>query len=123
MGRNIDIVREFIQSWSNLNPSELAAYFTVDGCYYNMPFQRIEGREAVEQFIAGFIKNWTATDWKILNMSESEGVVFCERVDITRSTSGDVDLPCVGVFEMEGGKIKEWRDYFDLSTYTSAMSK
>jgi limonene-1,2-epoxide hydrolase len=29
-----------------------------------------------------------------------------------------VDLPCCGVFEMKGGKIKVWRDYFDLGTYT-----
>jgi limonene-1,2-epoxide hydrolase len=31
-----------------------------------------------------------------------------------------VDLPCLGVFEMTGGKIKEWRDYFDLSTFMRA---
>jgi limonene-1,2-epoxide hydrolase len=28
----------------------------------------------------------------------------------------------VGVFELEHGKIKAWRDYFDLSTYTQAMT-
>ena len=33
-----------------------------------------------------------------------------------------VDLPCCGVFEMAGGKIKVWRDYFDLATYTRAIS-
>jgi limonene-1,2-epoxide hydrolase len=32
-----------------------------------------------------------------------------------------VDLPCAGVFEMQGGKIKVWRDYFDLGTYVKAM--
>ncbi|MCH9784975.1 MAG: limonene-1,2-epoxide hydrolase, partial [Gammaproteobacteria bacterium] len=34
----------------------------------------------------------------------------------------DVDLPCCGVFLMEDGKIKLWRDYFDMGTYVSAMS-
>jgi hypothetical protein len=33
-----------------------------------------------------------------------------------------VDLPCTGVFEMENGKIKVWRDYFDLTTYIKGMS-
>ncbi len=28
-----------------------------------------------------------------------------------------VDLPCTGVFELESGKIKVWRDYFDFATY------
>ena len=27
----------------------------------------------------------------------------------------------VGVFEMENGKIKAWRDYFDFATYSRAM--
>ena len=122
MGSNADTIREFIGKWSNLDPAELAAYFTEDGCYHNMPFQRIEGREAVEQFIAGFTDTWTATEWEVLNLTESGDVVFCERIDRTRSTAGDVDLPCVGVFEMQDGKIREWRDYFDLATYTGAMS-
>ena len=31
-----------------------------------------------------------------------------------------VDLPCTGVFVMENGKIKIWRDYFDLATFQNA---
>jgi limonene-1,2-epoxide hydrolase len=33
-----------------------------------------------------------------------------------------VDLPCVGVFELEAGKIKTWRDYFDLATYQRGLA-
>ena len=40
-----------------------------------------------------------------------------ERVDRTKTGDKSVDLPCVGVFELENGKIKVWRDYFDLNTY------
>ena len=119
---NADIVRKFVQSWSNLDPGELASYFTENGCYYNMPFQRIEGRQAIEQFIAEFLKTWTKTEWDILNLVEAGDVVICERLDRIASSSGDVNLPCVGVFEMENGKIREWRDYFDLSTYMNAMT-
>jgi limonene-1,2-epoxide hydrolase len=43
-----------------------------------------------------------------------------ERVDRTRLGDKQVDLPCCGVFELSGGKIKVWRDYFDLATYTRA---
>ncbi len=32
-----------------------------------------------------------------------------------------VDLPGIGVFEIENGKIKIWRDYFDLGTYLKAL--
>lgn len=122
MANNIDIIREFIGAWSNLDSDQLAAYFTEDGCYYNMPTQPVKGREAVAAFIKGFTANWTETQWDILNIAEAGNVVFCERLDRTKTEAGDVDLPCTGVFEMQDGKIKEWRDYFDLGTFMNAMS-
>jgi len=47
--------------------------------------------------------------------------VIAERVDRTKAGHKAVDLPCTGVFELENGKIKVWRDYFDLATYARAM--
>ena len=44
-----------------------------------------------------------------------------ERIDHTVAGERRVDLPCAGVFEMSGGRIRVWRDYFDLSTYTDAL--
>jgi limonene-1,2-epoxide hydrolase len=32
-----------------------------------------------------------------------------------------VEAPVMGVFELEGGKIKAWRDYFDLAGFTGQM--
>jgi len=122
MADNAGIVREFIAAWTRLDPAELAGYFTEDGCYYNMPTQPVRGRSNVEQFIRGFSATWTATEWEVLNVAAGGSVVFAERVDRTKTAKGDVDLPCVGVFVMEGGKIKEWRDYFDLGTYVKALS-
>lgn len=121
MTTNTDIIRDFVEQWSKLDASLLADYFTEDGCYYNMPSKPVRGRAQVEGFIKQFMATWTETQWDILNISESGNVVYCERLDRTKTTSGDVDLPCFGVFEMESGKIKEWRDYFDLGTYMKAM--
>lgn len=122
MSSNADIIREFVAAWSNLDPAELAAYFTEDGCYHNMPIDPVSGREAVEQFITNFAGGWSETRWDILNIVEQGDIVICERLDRTRSPAGNVDLPCVGVFEMSDGKIRVWRDYFDLGTYANAMS-
>jgi len=119
---NTEIITEFVNAWSSMDAEALAAYFTEDGCYYNMPTQPVKGRAAVTEFIRNFLANWTETQWDILNIAEVGDVVFCERLDRTKTTQGDVDLPCAGVFEMENGKIKEWRDYFDLGTFMNAMS-
>lgn len=121
MSDNERVVREFIAAWSRLDPVELAGYFTEDGCYYNIPTEPVRGRANVEQFIRGFTASWTATDWELVGMASAGDRVYAERVDRTRTTQGDVDLPCLGVFEMQDGKIREWRDYFDLNTFMQAV--
>ena len=119
---NEEIIRKFIQAWSRLDAEELSGYFTEDGIYHNMPSGPIAGRDNIRQFIGGFSASWTETEWDILHLISSGDVVFAERLDRTRAGDKSVDLPCAGVFEMEDGKIKVWRDYFDLGTYAKGMS-
>ncbi len=122
MEANERIIREFIAAWSRLDPAELARYFADDGAYHNMPIGPIQGRDRVEEFIRGFAGSWTETTWDLLNIASVGDVVIAERLDRTKAGDKAVDLPCVGVFELEDGKIKVWRDYFDLGTYQRAMS-
>lgn len=118
---NSEIIKEFIDCWSTLDADKLAEYFTEDGTYYNMPAQAVTGRDNVRQFIAGFLATWTETQWDVLNIIAAGDIVIAERLDRTKTSHGDVDLPCCGVFELVDGKIKIWRDYFDLGTFMKAM--
>ena len=77
MNDNIAIVRAFIQAWERLDPVELASYFHEAGCYHNIPAKPVTGRAAVQQFITGFIKTWTKTDWEILTLIGEGEVVVC----------------------------------------------
>ncbi|MFT5442368.1 MAG: limonene-1,2-epoxide hydrolase [Myxococcota bacterium] len=121
MSANTDLIVEFCEAWSRLDPRELASYFTEDGIYHNMPAGPIEGREAIETFILGFAGSWTSTHWDVLNLAENGDVVIAERLDRTKAGDKSVDLPCTGVFVLRDGKIAIWRDYFDLGTYMRAM--
>jgi limonene-1,2-epoxide hydrolase len=121
MTDNVTIIRTFIGDWSSLDADKLADYFTEDGTYYNMPIAPVTGKDNVRKFIAGFIANWSETQWDLLNIAAAGDIVIAERLDRTQTAAGDVDLPCVGVFEMSDGKIRIWRDYFDMTTFTSAM--
>jgi limonene-1,2-epoxide hydrolase len=122
MDANERVVRDFLAAWSRLAPDELIRYFAEDGVYHNMPLAPASGRAAVEQLIRGFIGTWSEAKFDVLALVSAGNVVIAERVDRIRAGGKSVDLPCVGVFELEGGKIKRWRDYFDLATYTRAMS-
>ncbi len=121
MHNNEQIIKDFISAWSRLDATELAGYFAEDGCYFNIPAQPVKGRANVERFIRGFTSTWTETVWDLRNIAAAGDIVFTERLDRTKTTKGNVDLPCCGVFEMRDGKIVEWRDYFDMATFVNAM--
>ena len=118
----MDTIRDFCAAFSRMDIDELMAFFTDDAVYHNMPGPPAQGSEAVRRTIASFLKGWQKTDWEVLTIAASGNTVFAERVDRTDAGGKHIDLPVVGVFELQDGKIKAWRDYFDLATYTRAMS-
>lgn len=120
---NVQIIRDFIAAWSNLNVEEIVSYFAEDGIYHNMPTDPVQGHEALTAFIGAFAGGWTSTQWDILTITDAgDNKVVAERLDRTMVGDKPVDLPCCGVFEMENGKIKVWRDYFDMGTYMNALA-
>ncbi|MDZ4865818.1 MAG: limonene-1,2-epoxide hydrolase family protein [Alphaproteobacteria bacterium] len=122
MNENERIVRDFIAAWSTLNVDRIVGYFTDDGVYHNIMLQPVAGRENLRKFIQGFVKSWSATDWEIRTLISKGDIVIAERVDRTSLGAKQVALPCCGVFELKDGKIREWRDYFDMATYTKAVA-
>lgn len=123
MSDNETVIRNFISAWVRLDPDELVEFFTPDGVYHNMPTQPVAGRDNLRTFIAGFIGSWTSTEWDVLTLISKGDMVVAERLDRTLVGDKAVNLPCCGVFEMQGGKIKVWRDYFDMQTYLKALMR
>ena len=121
MTDNEKIVSDFIAAWSRLDVEELVGFFAPDGVYHNMPTQPVAGHAPLRAFIGAFVKDWTSTEWDVLNLVSRGDVVIAERLDRTVVGVKPVNLPCCGVFEMQDGKIKVWRDYFDMGTYVSAL--
>lgn len=121
MPSNEEVVRSFIAAWSRLDARELVDYFTEDGTYHNMMLPPVRGRDRLLPYIDRFLSGWSRTDWEILGILSGGDIVMVERLDRTRIGGRQIDLPCAGVFEMQGGRIRVWRDYFDLATYTRAL--
>ncbi len=86
-----------------------------------MPIGPIAGEANLKEFIGAFLADWTETNWDVLNLVSKGDIVMAERVDHIKVGEIMVDLPCCGVFEMRDGKIKVWRDYFDMATYTAQL--
>src|SRR6185312_4326545 len=95
----IDLVSRFCAAWGNdLGAEDLAAFFTDEAVYHNIPFEPITGKE---------------------NIANNGPVVLTERVDVFTLAGKTFDLRVMGAFEVNDGKIKAWRDYFDPSQFNS----
>ncbi len=118
-----DLVTEFCMKWAAPDPEELAGYFTEDAVYHNIPMDPVQGRDAIKQFIAGFVAGFDGIDFQVHRQVSDGDLVMNERTDVMRRKDGEpIPLPVTGVFEIESGQIKAWRDYFDMATITAAFS-
>lgn len=123
MTRSADeLVTEFCKKWAKPDPDELAGYFTDDGIYHNIPLEPAQGREAIKEFIAGFLAAFDGIDFHVHRQVSDGPLVMNERTDVMRRKDGsEISLPVMGVFEVVDGRIAAWRDYFDMATVTSAL--
>ncbi|MCW2625023.1 limonene-1,2-epoxide hydrolase family protein, partial [Mycobacterium sp.] len=60
-------------------------------------------------------------EFRVINIAANGPVVLTERVDVFRLSDKSFELPVMGAFEVSDGKIKAWRDYFDMNQFTSQM--
>ena len=122
----IEVVRKFCAAWSeNIGAAELAAFFTDDAVYHNIPLTPITGRENIAENIDSFIRpgppGIESIEFRVINIAADGPVVMTERVDVFRLSDKSVELQVMGTFEVTDGKINAWRDYFDVNQFTSRM--
>jgi limonene-1,2-epoxide hydrolase len=120
----IELVRRFCAAWSNdAGAAELAAFFTDDAVYHNIPLPPVSGRAAIAKNFASFIRPGApgieTLHLRLINIAANGPVVLTERVDVFKLPTKSFELQVMGTFEVSGGKIRAWRDYFDLNQFTS----
>jgi limonene-1,2-epoxide hydrolase len=114
------IVDAFIAAWPRMDADELASYFTEDGVYHNIPMEAAVGKPAVHALLEGMKAMISSIRFEVLRQVVSGNVVMNERVDHLTMGDKTIALPVMGVFEIEGDKIKAWRDYFDMAQFAGA---
>jgi limonene-1,2-epoxide hydrolase len=112
-----EVVARFIDAWPGGDPAHLASFFTDDAVYHNIPLAPVKGKDAIKGTLETFVPQSPAVEFVMLNIASSGPVVFTERVDKMTFGGKRVELPVAGVFEISGGKITAWRDYFDLQQF------
>lgn len=110
------VVRAFVDAWNRLDMDGVVALLAPDIDYHNMPMEPIAGKAAVERYLRS-VGPFDSCDWRIVSMAVDGDTVLTERVDAFVVDGTPIALPLMGVFEIEDGLIRRWRDYFDLASY------
>ena len=114
-----EIVHAFMDAMA-VKDYDTALQYVADNCEYdNVPMGKVTGpagvRAVLEPFFAPTIENIF-----VIKRELAEGkTVILERLDRHLLSTGWVELPVTGIFEVENGKITLYRDYFDLNTIMS----
>jgi limonene-1,2-epoxide hydrolase len=123
MGSNSEIVDAFIAAWKQRDVEKIMGFFTDDAVYSNVPIEpENRGKEAIRKAIDGFASMASGIEFVVHHQAESpRGAVLNERTDRFKLDERWIELPVMGVFELRGGKISAWRDYFDLQMWMKQM--
>ncbi|WP_327753843.1 limonene-1,2-epoxide hydrolase family protein (plasmid) [Sphingobium sp. SJ10-10] len=123
MTSNSERVRAFIELWNARDLEAILDAMAPDCVYHNMPWPPLVGHEAIRQGLAMFVGDAEAIDWQLHHIAENaDGVVLTERLDRFRIKGQWLEMPVMGVFELQDGRITHWRDYFDSVQFQTAMA-
>lgn len=112
----LDTVTAFMKLMEPLDYDNALRYIA-DNCEYtNLPMGSVTGPAGVRAVLEPFFAPTLENEFRVLRSAVAGKIVFLERLDRHRLVTGWVELPVTGVYEVEGGKITVWRDYFDLAT-------
>ena len=123
MSNNSEVVNAFIDSWHSMDVDKIMEFFTDDATYINIPIEPPNrGKKAIRRFARGFISKMSEVEFIVHHQIEGpNGIVMNERTDRLNFNGKQIELPVMGVFELTDGKIKAWRDYFDMEKLKEVM--
>jgi limonene-1,2-epoxide hydrolase len=116
------VVRAFCSAWDAIDLDRIVALLDSDAIYQSGPARPVRGQDQIAALLRKMTRGVSACDFEILHLAVSGDIVFTERRDVV--TIGDVTavLPVVGVFEVRGGLIREWREHFDQAAHERALA-
>lgn len=114
------VVQAFLRAMEPLD-YDTALQWVAPGCEYTNPppLGTVHGPEGVRAILEPFFSPTLENEFRVLRSAVDGTIVMLERLDRHRLADKWVELPVAGVFEVENGQIRYWRDYFDVATIMS----
>jgi limonene-1,2-epoxide hydrolase len=117
----IAVVENMIDAWNKRDWVRVGALFTEDGVLHSMMSEPVVGRKAVSERLTALGSGIQSITLNVRHIGRIGDAVFVERVDEFVYKGHPGKVPVVGVLFIEGGKVKEWREYYDRAQLLSEM--
>lgn len=115
-------VLAFFEEWKPSLAAMLASMkkrFTDQTIWENVGVSKTTGFAEAKTFMDGFSQMYPIESGEVIvhHIAAKGNVVLTERTDNFYDNAGQqiVSIRLMGVFEMDGGRIVSWRDYFDTA--------
>jgi len=118
---NMQVVMGMVNKWHELDVEGALDAFTDDGVFHSMMNEPIRGRDALSKFLSNLFANMSNLTLEIKSAAINGNTVILERFDEWTFNSLPGSIPVVGVYVVEGWKVKEWREYYDRTTILEEM--
>jgi limonene-1,2-epoxide hydrolase len=119
----VEAVLAFIAAWEARDIEAILARMTPDARYENVGMPVMVGHDAIRAFAAPFLAGAKAVHWQVHHIAETAAsAVLTERTDVFELPDRTLTIPVMGIFELDGGLIANWRDYFDLLGFQRQMA-
>jgi limonene-1,2-epoxide hydrolase len=115
MATNVERVKELFAGFAAIDPERLADFFTDDAEVQPVMKDPYVGRAEIVRMFSLWAKGFGKVETPIRNIVGDDHVVFIEWLDKSEFDGKPHIVPCVGVLEFSGSKIKAFRMYYDSS--------
>lgn len=118
---NVTLVKRNLDAWQDMDSyiKKLDEFLDPDIEWLNTGLPENRGIEQARTTLRRFATTFGSLKVEYLNIAEQGNKVWTERIDYIVDKDGKTVIvaPDMGIFEIEKGKIKRWRDYFDASPF------
>ena len=126
MSANVDIVNGLMRSFEEQDVDKTLSFFNEDAVWINIPMEPAAvGKDAIRKTLGSFGFAPEKVEFVIHHTAENPAsdVVMNERTDRFKTADGWIEIRVMGVFQIQRGKVQEWRDYFDLAEFQRQLPK
>jgi len=118
---NVQAVMKMLDKWHSLDLEGAVNMFTEDGVFHSMMSEPVKGRDTLKVFLGKLFGGMSELTLDVRTEGVSGNTVILERFDTWVFNGKPGEIPVVGVYDVENGLIKEWREYYDRAALLGEM--